>query len=481
MHISAALYLAGALLLDAAAAHPMSLRMIEKLPAVSVSDVIADSATESSVEEAAVKARRLVHDQSIGNLNTIYQHGRLKGSPIGLPEYYADCDKNGSLTLLLLEVGANYDNWHGGSPVSFSIKYTRTFIPPISPASQPRVSLQGSITYIPKGDDAAINKAKLCFLRRHPDAKFWLPGNGYHNSSFAKFDVEAVYWIGGLGHKEYVGDIPVELYRNVTVNNPRLDLPVPPSKHGDDDNDGKRKSWFGRLQLPFGRSRQEEKDADYDADHKLPHHLLPRPHRTVRPRPCGQRQSRRRPVGDLRNAQGYAPPRRLCCQQRRPLSESEDDFDDPGSEFYYSGPYEDYGRTIRGRPEPEDGPPPFHRSVVYLDVEPVEGPIEQPASIVSCGPRTPEALAAYRACILDAHAEVSRVRNDVEAAKNMHERFLRCQLLKPTKCSGKERYMGEPGAVQEDVYQGIEGPRFVSDPEPEKSSWYAYLRGIFYR
>ncbi|KAK9344270.1 pyridoxamine 5'-phosphate oxidase-domain-containing protein [Lipomyces starkeyi] len=482
MHISAALYLTGALLLDAAAAHPMSVRMLENLPAVSVSDVIKISVTESSVEEAAIKARRLVRDQSIGDLNTIYQRGDLKGSPIGLPEYYADCDKNGSLTLLLLGIGVNYDNWQAGSPVSFSIKYTPTLIPPISPASEPRVSLQGSITYIPKDDDAAINKAKFCFLRRHPDAKFWLPGNGFHNSSFAKFDVESVYWIGGFGHKAYVGDIPVDLYHNATLKHPRLNLPVPPPKHGDDDNDGKRKSWFGRLQLPFGSRRQEEKDADYDADYDAGHKL---PHHAVRPRPCGRPQPPHRPVRlrPVPLAHGYAPPRRPCCQQRRPLSESDDEF---GSEYYGSGHYEDYGRTIWGRPPPpppEEGPPPFHRSgsVVYLDLEPGEGPIEEPESFVNCGPRTREALAAYQACMFDAYAEVSHMRNDEEAATKMHDNFLRCQPLRPTKCSGKRRYKGEPGVVQENIYQGIERPEFVSDPEPEKSSWYEYLRGVFYR
>ncbi|KAK9373450.1 pyridoxamine 5'-phosphate oxidase-domain-containing protein [Lipomyces chichibuensis] len=485
MHISAALYLTGALLLNAAAAHPMPGRMFVNLPVVSVSDVITDSATDPSVEEAAVKARRLVRDQSIGDLNTIYQHGRLKGSPIGLPEYYADCDKNGSLTLLLLGVGVNYDNWQAGSPVSFSIKYTPTFIPPISPATEPRVSLQGSITYIPEDDDAVINKAKFCFLRRHPDAKLWLPGNGFHNSSFARFDVESVYWIGGFGHKAYIGDIPVDLYHNVTLNHPRLNIPVSPPKHGDDDNDGKRKSWFGRLQLPFGSRRQDEKVGDYDADDKLPHRLQPRPHHMVRPRPCGRPQPPYSPVRLPRVpvAHGYyAPPRRLCCQQRRPLSESEDDFDDPGLEFYGSGRYEDYARAIWRRPPPsEEGRPPFHGLVVYSDLEPVEGPIEEPETFVNCGPRFREALAAYQACINDAHMELLSIRNGEDAAINMHDKLARCQLLRPTKCSGKQHYNVEPGVVQKNVYDGIERLEFVSDPEPEKSSWYEYIRGMFYR
>ncbi|KAK9365271.1 pyridoxamine 5'-phosphate oxidase-domain-containing protein, partial [Lipomyces kononenkoae] len=216
MQISVSLYLVGVvLLLCRAAAHPLSDPAVATGP-----DVITESDKHSPVEDAAVKARRLVRDQSVGDLNSIYQRGHLKGLPVGLPEYYADCDKNGSLTLLLVDVGVNYDNWKAGSAVSFSIRYVPTFIPPITPASSPRISLQGSIAYIPEDDEDAIDKAKTCFLHRHPDAKFWLPGNRFHNSSFAKFNVKSVYYVGGFGRKSYIGNIPVELYRNVTLDHP---------------------------------------------------------------------------------------------------------------------------------------------------------------------------------------------------------------------------------------------------------------------
>lgn len=42
---------------------------------------------------------------------------------------------------------------------------------------------------------------KSCYLKYHPDAKWWIPGdkNGVHISEWARFDVQDIYYVGGFG------------------------------------------------------------------------------------------------------------------------------------------------------------------------------------------------------------------------------------------------------------------------------------------
>ncbi|KAK9463743.1 pyridoxamine 5'-phosphate oxidase-domain-containing protein [Lipomyces oligophaga] len=186
-----------------------------------------DLSHRPTVEESAVQLRKLVRSESFAELNTVYQDGPLNGSALGLLEYYADCDEDGSLTILMVKVGHQFKNWEAGSPISFSIKHSPPFGFSFSPASEPRASLVGSLSYIDTDDEDAISKAQSCFLHRHPDAKAWLPGNKVHDTSFMKFDVESVYWLGGFGNVAYIGDIPVDMYKNVTLEG----HPKPPFKH----------------------------------------------------------------------------------------------------------------------------------------------------------------------------------------------------------------------------------------------------------
>ncbi|KAK9433655.1 pyridoxamine 5'-phosphate oxidase-domain-containing protein [Lipomyces doorenjongii] len=237
MRISAALLLSGALLLDSAASHPLSFWKHCSQSKVADAAVVDLAYTKPTVDEAAAQVRKLVSKESLADLNTVFQDGELAGSAIGLLEYYADCDTDGSLTLLMVEVGHTFKNWKAGSPVSLSIRYTTPFGHSLSPASEPRASLKGSLSFIPEDDMEAIKHAERCFLVRHPDAKAWLPGNKVHKTAFMKFDVESVYWLGGFGNVAYIGDIPLGLYKNVTIKHPKFKLPQFPSKHDDDEDD----------------------------------------------------------------------------------------------------------------------------------------------------------------------------------------------------------------------------------------------------
>lgn len=77
----------------------------EEYPPLKVRDL--KTADKPTIEEAAVQARRLIRSESVATLSTIYQKGApdgLEGLPIGLPDYYADCSKDGSPALLAISI-----------------------------------------------------------------------------------------------------------------------------------------------------------------------------------------------------------------------------------------------------------------------------------------------------------------------------------------------------------------------------------------
>lgn len=59
----------------------------------------------------------------------------------------------------------------GGGDVSFSI------MSDLPAANRPRVSLMGNVTIFDDEDSTPDLKAtEACYLDKHPDAKWWLPG-----------------------------------------------------------------------------------------------------------------------------------------------------------------------------------------------------------------------------------------------------------------------------------------------------------------
>lgn len=170
--------------------------------------------------EAAIEARTLIHRESLANLATIDAKTKL---PVSFMEYFADCDSDGTLTLLALNIGTSYRNIANGSPASLSIRvgdhaindnvnphYPGGIVN--SPAGSPRISLQGTFTEV---ENTPQNLARLtkCFIKRHPDAKWWLPGNPIHTSHWTQFKVSDVYFLGGFGDRAYIGSIPLDLYK----------------------------------------------------------------------------------------------------------------------------------------------------------------------------------------------------------------------------------------------------------------------------
>lgn len=219
-----------------------------------------------SIHDSAVMARRIMHLSSIGTLVTTFpdsssshstaSNGELAsgtddhqlatafeqrppemaGSPIGLMEYYADCEPaSGNPTFLAINIATPYKNHAAGSNISLQIRWwpvqTNTYssafvttddededIPtPHTPAALPRFSLHGKLEPIP-AHELATHLIPACFLRAHPDSVLWQPGNDIHTSQYMRFVVEHVYWFGGFGDRARIGWLPIEEWRGVTMS-----------------------------------------------------------------------------------------------------------------------------------------------------------------------------------------------------------------------------------------------------------------------
>ncbi|KAK1810563.1 hypothetical protein LTR12_015070 [Friedmanniomyces endolithicus] len=206
-----------------------------------------------TIRESTIMARRIMHLSSLGTLVTTFPHPtnpqpiltsdndadeihayenrpeEMAGSPIGLMEYYADCEPaTGNPTLLAINIATPYRNYAAGSNISLQIRWWPTQnlkvddddddedIPtPHTPAALPRFSLHGRLEPIPIKDLAA-SLIPACFMRAHPDSLLWQPGNDIHTSEYTRFVVEHVYWFGGFGDRARIGWLPVEDWRSVT-------------------------------------------------------------------------------------------------------------------------------------------------------------------------------------------------------------------------------------------------------------------------
>ncbi|ANZ74509.1 BA75_01091T0 [Komagataella pastoris] len=181
------------------------------------------------VKTAASVARTLVHRESLTQLNSIYQSGELQGVPVSFVEYYADCFNDGNPLMLLVDISTSQKNIAQGSPYSLSIKVGdhqladkkvngkypgETFK---STAGSPRVSITGKLHDVTEQVSHNISLTK-CFVERHHDSLFWIPGKEVaHSSKWWKFDVESVYFVGGFGNMAYIGEIPLEEYLSASL------------------------------------------------------------------------------------------------------------------------------------------------------------------------------------------------------------------------------------------------------------------------
>ena len=182
-----------------------------------------------TTRESAVLARRILHLENIGTLSTVYPrrhdetsaslHGNpqdLTGKPVGLMDYFADCEPaTGNPTLLAVSIATSFRNEAAGSNISLSVRWHPGYSHQYSAASMPRFSVIGYLEKISSTEVESLG-VEGCFTGYHPDAVTWFPGNGIHESEWARLVVKEVYWIGGFGDRAYIGWIPVDDWRSVT-------------------------------------------------------------------------------------------------------------------------------------------------------------------------------------------------------------------------------------------------------------------------
>ncbi|PHH66361.1 hypothetical protein CDD81_7416 [Ophiocordyceps australis] len=200
--------------------------------------------------ESAVMGRRILALSKLATFTTVFPSSQgfaaeenrpqgLDGVPIGLVDYVADCEDTGNPTILAITIGTSFKNVRDGSNLTLSLRWTPPYPPakrisllsriarlwskrgplpdpvPYSAANLARFSLFGHLEPLNATSSSAAD-VTVCYTGKHPDAKYWLPGNKIHNSEWMRFVVTHVYWIGGFGNRAYIGWIPVDEWKSVT-------------------------------------------------------------------------------------------------------------------------------------------------------------------------------------------------------------------------------------------------------------------------
>jgi hypothetical protein len=139
------------------------------------------------------------------------------GAPIGLMDYFGACEPDtGNPTILAITIATSFKNVDAGSNITLSMRWHPQDSQWRSPASLPRFSLVGRLEDLSSDDLKNNPLVPSCYLKYHPDAVAWLPGNPIHESKWVRLVVEEVYWIGGFGDRAYIGWIPIEEWQSVT-------------------------------------------------------------------------------------------------------------------------------------------------------------------------------------------------------------------------------------------------------------------------
>ena len=212
--------------------------------------------------DSAILARRIYHLSSIATFSTVFppspnNHPQqqqqdqqplltsppssVSGAPIGLMDYYAACAPQPAQPLLLaINIATTIRNAHAGSNVSLHLRWHPPSPPstPSSPsfeknkdeddddddpfahlpANLPRFSLNGYLAPIPASELATPEwkDTEECFYNAHPEARMWAPGQGVHESYWARLVPEGgVYWVGGFGDRAFIGWIGREEWEGV--------------------------------------------------------------------------------------------------------------------------------------------------------------------------------------------------------------------------------------------------------------------------
>jgi hypothetical protein len=188
-----------------------------------------------TIHESAILARRILRLETLGTLSTVFpsttnstttstsdvsasenRPGDVSGAPIGLMDYFGDCEPHtGNPTILAISIATSFKNVDAGSNITLSLRWHPQDGKWHSAAALPRFSLIGYLEEV-SVEELVSNAVPACYVRKHPDAVAWLPGNRIHESRWVRVVVREVYWIGGFGDRAYIGWIPLAEWQGVT-------------------------------------------------------------------------------------------------------------------------------------------------------------------------------------------------------------------------------------------------------------------------
>ncbi|KAG0028204.1 hypothetical protein BGZ82_008553 [Podila clonocystis] len=170
-------------------------------------------------EQAASLCRDLVKDTNVGTFMTVMngeKGAQLEGYPFGSMDYYVDdCQNSGTPLMLLSHLQINMHNIKSNNKASLAVRKLPKEGERGNPMMDRRVTLIGHLVPVEKSRHAEV---EACFVAGHPDAKWWLPGSGFHDFAWYTLEVESLYHVGGFGGIHHIGWIDVDTYKNAVTS-----------------------------------------------------------------------------------------------------------------------------------------------------------------------------------------------------------------------------------------------------------------------
>ena len=130
--------------------------------------------------------------QQTGSLSTLSR--KQPGWPFGSVMPYG-LDAQGQPVFLISTMAMHTQNLLGDPRASLLVTPPESRVDPLGAA---RVTLMGSVTKVPKADNAEV---RACYLERHANASYWVD---FQDFGFFRMAITEIYFVGGFGSMGWV-------------------------------------------------------------------------------------------------------------------------------------------------------------------------------------------------------------------------------------------------------------------------------------
>jgi hypothetical protein len=130
--------------------------------------------------------------QQTGSLSTLSR--KSPGWPFGSVMPYG-LDAQGQPVFLISTMAMHTQNLLGDPRASLLVTPPESRVDPLGAA---RVTLMGSVTKVPKEENAEV---RACYLNRHANASYWVD---YQDFGFFRMAITEMYFVGGFGSMGWV-------------------------------------------------------------------------------------------------------------------------------------------------------------------------------------------------------------------------------------------------------------------------------------